>query len=56
MTILDDRPTTGGVPEHGIDVLPRERWDPDQVADIAKFRDQLARYRSGGRTCSGSSA
>lgn len=43
MTILDDRPTA----EHGIDVLPRARWDADQVADIAKFREQLGRYRSG---------
>ena len=23
------------------------RWDPGQVADIAKFREQLARYQSG---------
>ncbi|MDJ0769760.1 MAG: nitrite/sulfite reductase [Ilumatobacter sp.] len=39
MTILDDRPE--------IDVLPRREWDRDQVADIAKFREQLDRYRSG---------
>ena len=51
MTILDDR--LGGRPDirrhqdHGVAVLPRDGWDQDQVADIAKFRDQLARYRSG---------
>jgi sulfite reductase beta subunit-like hemoprotein len=42
VTVLDDRPA-----EHTIRVLPREEWDTDQVADIAKFREQLARYRSG---------
>jgi sulfite reductase beta subunit-like hemoprotein len=51
MTVLDDRldvgPTADPLPEHGIRVLPREAWDPGQVADIAKFRSQLAAYRSG---------
>jgi sulfite reductase beta subunit-like hemoprotein len=28
-------------------VLPRDDWDPGQVADIAKFREQLARYQTG---------
>ena len=32
---------------HGIEVLPREQWDHGQVADIAKFREQLARYLAG---------
>ncbi|MGF1597532.1 MAG: nitrite/sulfite reductase [Acidimicrobiales bacterium] len=32
---------------HGIDVIPPEQWHPDQVADITKFRRQLARYLSG---------
>ncbi len=32
---------------HGIKVLPREQWDPGQVADIAMFREQLAAYQSG---------
>ena len=30
-----------------IKVLPREEWDQGQLADIAKFREQLARYQSG---------
>jgi len=30
-----------------IEVLPRDEWDPGQVADIAKFREQLASYQSG---------
>ena len=47
MTTLDDRPDSDLWPGHGIDVLPRERWDRDQLADIAKFRDQLAGYLAG---------
>jgi sulfite reductase (ferredoxin) len=43
MTILESRPDT----DHGIRVLPREEWDADQAADIAKFREQLGKYRSG---------
>jgi sulfite reductase (ferredoxin) len=30
-----------------IAVKPRDEWDPAQVADIAKFREQLGRYQSG---------
>jgi sulfite reductase (ferredoxin) len=45
MTVIEERPEVQ--PEHGITVLPRARWDAGQVADIAKFRDQLARYQSG---------
>jgi sulfite reductase (ferredoxin) len=45
MTVIEDRPELQ--PEHGISVLPREAWDPGQVADTAKFREQLARYQSG---------
>ena len=45
MTILD-RPST--LPdEHGISVLPREEWDPAQLADVAKFRTMLAGYFDG---------
>jgi sulfite reductase beta subunit-like hemoprotein len=47
MTILDDRPDLQPHPEHGIRVLPREEWDAGQAADIVKFREQLAAYRSG---------
>ena len=51
MTVLDDRPEThldtAPHPAHGIRVLPRERWDTGQVADIAKFRTKLAEYRAG---------
>ena len=36
---LDDQPL--------IAVKPRDQWDPEQVADIAKFREQLGRYQSG---------
>ncbi len=45
MTVLDDRPDVE--PDHGITVLPPDRWDRDQVADIAKFRGQLAGYLAG---------
>jgi sulfite reductase (ferredoxin) len=45
MTVVDDRPELE--PGHGIRTLPREAWDPGQVADIAKFREQLVRYQSG---------
>jgi sulfite reductase beta subunit-like hemoprotein len=45
MTVLDDRPEIAVGPT--IEVLPRDRWNPDQVADIAKFREQLAAYRAG---------
>jgi sulfite reductase beta subunit-like hemoprotein len=45
MTVIDERPELQ--PEHGINVLPREDWDPGQAADIAKFREQLLRYQSG---------
>ena len=38
-------PIIPGAPR--VNVLPREQWDPGQVADIAKFRDSLARYQSG---------
>ena len=51
MTVVNDRPELDPTPgEHhpsGVRVLPRDRWDQDQVADIAKFRDQLAKYRAG---------
>ncbi len=43
MTIVERSRTDG----HGIGVLPRERWEPAQVADIEKFREQLGRYLSG---------
>ncbi len=46
MTILD-RPDIDRRDDHGIDVLPVEQWDDGQVADIAKFRDQLAGYLAG---------
>ena len=36
---LDDQPL--------IAVKPRDQWDHEQVADIAKFREQLGRYQSG---------
>jgi sulfite reductase beta subunit-like hemoprotein len=42
MTILEDHPS-----EHTIRTLPHDAWDAGQVADIAKFREQLARYQSG---------
>lgn len=45
MTVVDDRPELR--PEHGIRTLPPEQWDPGQVADIAKFREQLVRYQAG---------
>jgi sulfite reductase beta subunit-like hemoprotein len=45
MTVIEERPELQ--PEHGIRVLPREQWDAGQVADIAKFREQLVRYQSG---------
>ncbi|HWL45939.1 MAG TPA: nitrite/sulfite reductase [Ilumatobacter sp.] len=45
MTVIE-RPTSTQ-PEHGIAVLPREEWDPGQVADIAKFRTMLAGYFDG---------
>ena len=45
MTVIEERPEVQ--PEHGITVLPRERWDAGQVADIAKFREQLVGYQSG---------
>lgn len=63
MTAIDDRRGTGPVPattdspdpettapgawDHGITVLPRDRWDTEQVADIAKFRAKLAEYQAG---------
>ena len=50
MTILDqplDPHVDTAGPEHDIRVLPREQWDPGQVADIAKFREQLAHYFDG---------
>jgi sulfite reductase (ferredoxin) len=46
MTVLDQPDLITGT-EHDIGVLPREQWDPDQVADIAKFREQLGRYLDG---------
>ncbi|MCB0968510.1 MAG: nitrite/sulfite reductase [Ilumatobacter sp.] len=46
MTILE-RPDTESGHDHGITVLPTEAWDAGQVADIAKFREQLAGYQSG---------
>ena len=45
MTVIEERPELQ--PEHGIMVLPRDQWDAGQVADIAKFREQLVRYQSG---------
>jgi sulfite reductase (ferredoxin) len=30
-----------------IAVKPRDQWDAEQMADIAKFREQLGRYQSG---------
>jgi sulfite reductase (ferredoxin) len=47
MTVLDDRPDVRVHPDHHIRVLPREDWDADQVADIAKFRVKLAEYLAG---------
>ena len=43
MTLLDDPTRT----DHGIRVLPPDAWDPDQLADIAKFREQLDGYLAG---------
>lgn len=31
----------------GLSVLPRDEWDPDQLADIAKFRAKLTEYLAG---------
>ncbi len=51
MTVIDATPIDEAAStrsaEHSIDVLPREQWDPGQVGDIAKFRDQLVRYQTG---------
>ena len=55
MTILDnrpdartsDRPESEPHPEHGIRVRHYDDWDPDQIADIAKFRTKLAEYQAG---------
>jgi sulfite reductase (ferredoxin) len=49
MTVIE-HPETGvapASPEHGIDVLPPEQWDPGQAADIVKFREQLQAYFDG---------
>ncbi|MDH3682551.1 MAG: hypothetical protein OEV40_21670, partial [Acidimicrobiia bacterium] len=46
MTVLTDRPVDARS-DHGIPVLPRDQWDPAQVADIAKFGQQLAEYLAG---------
>ena len=46
MTLLESKPLRLETPPL-IAVKPREAWDPDQVADIAKFREMLARYQSG---------
>ena len=46
MTLLESKPLRLDTPPL-IAVKPREAWDPDQVADIAKFREMLARYQSG---------
>ena len=45
MTVIDDRPTITG--DHDIQILPREQWDQAQLADITKFRQQLAAYHDG---------
>jgi sulfite reductase (ferredoxin) len=51
MTVIDHRPEVDHPADEqhpsGIRVLPRDRWDQDQVADIAKFRAKLAEYRAG---------
>ncbi len=47
MTVLDERAGLDLLPDHGIRVLPPDQWDHDQVADIAKFRAQLAGYLAG---------
>jgi sulfite reductase (ferredoxin) len=44
---LDQHPDARLDPDHGIHVRPREDWDRDQVADIAKFRTKLAEYVAG---------
>ena len=46
MTALDDTVRTRPGPT-GVTVMPRERWDRDQIADIEKFRTKLAEYRAG---------
>ena len=46
MTLLESKPIVSTTPPL-IAVKPREQWDPEQVADIAKFREQLGRYQSG---------
>lgn len=46
MTVIDQ--IVGRAPgDHGIEILPAERVDQEQLADIAKFREQLGRYQSG---------
>ncbi|MEO6570118.1 MAG: nitrite/sulfite reductase [Ilumatobacteraceae bacterium] len=48
MTAIDERTIEDrSATEHGITLLPADEWDPAQLDDIAKFRDQLVRYRSG---------
>ncbi len=47
MTVLDDPIDLERPSHHGIRVLPRDLWDRDQLADIVKFRDQLAGYLAG---------
>jgi sulfite reductase beta subunit-like hemoprotein len=47
MTLTDPLLRLEPIAPHRINVLPREEWDEGQVADVAKFREQLARYQSG---------
>jgi sulfite reductase (ferredoxin) len=48
MTITDEPITAPIIPgAPSVKVLPREQWDPGQIADIAKFRDSLTKYKSG---------
>ena len=46
MTLLESKPLRLDTPPL-IAVKPREAWDPDQVADIAKFEAMLQRYLDG---------
>jgi sulfite reductase (ferredoxin) len=48
MTVVEEPtlvPTIPGAPN--VKVLPPTQWDPGQVADIAKFREVLAKYQTG---------
>ena len=45
MTVIDANPSVSTSPEFA--TLAPELIDPDQLADIAKFQEQLRRYHSG---------